>query len=95
MKRPTTEEVVAMLSKPELQTMLSDRGNAVVDVILEALYERINREEMPVRICPKCSGETIVIESRGTADELMRRRRKCVDCGYRFSTVETFFMWRK
>lgn len=89
------EEVVAMLSKPELQDMLSARGNEIVDTILEALYEKINRAEMPVRVCPKCGGATAVIETRGTSDELVRRRRKCVCCGYRFSTVETFVMSRK
>lgn len=38
--------------------------------------------------CPKCKSERIsVIDSRPATD-LVRRRRKCDDCGARFSTVE-------
>lgn len=40
--------------------------------------------------CPICSSEeTKVIDSRLTQDSMaIRRRRECVKCGYRFSTVE-------
>lgn len=39
--------------------------------------------------CPKCSGMTRVTDSRVPAGrDKVRRRRRCVDCGYRFSTVE-------
>jgi transcriptional regulator NrdR family protein len=38
--------------------------------------------------CPKC-GSTLLscIESRPSA-ETIRRRRKCLDCGFRFTTFE-------
>lgn len=37
--------------------------------------------------CPKCYGKTRIIDSR-TDDDSTERRRKCVECGYRFSTIE-------
>lgn len=40
--------------------------------------------------CAQCHGEDIkVIESRDVADDqAIRRRRMCVNCGYRFTTYE-------
>jgi hypothetical protein len=38
-------------------------------------------------ICPLCSGETKVMDSRDS-DHLVRRRRECSACRYRFSTHE-------
>lgn len=40
-----------------------------------------------VKYCNKCHSETIVINSRDE-DGYVRRRRKCVSCGHRYSTVE-------
>ena len=37
--------------------------------------------------CPKCDGETAVIDSRPD-DTGIRRRRVCLDCEYRFTTRE-------
>ena len=37
--------------------------------------------------CPNCNGETIVTKSR-CHDDYTERRKKCVRCGYRFSTIE-------
>ena len=40
-------------------------------------------------ICPKCgSPNTLVMDSRQQKTYNNRRRRKCVDCGCRFGTVE-------
>lgn len=44
--------------------------------------------------CPICEGATKVINSR-TNSESVRRRRECVDCGYRFSTLELDIDMRK
>lgn len=39
--------------------------------------------------CPKCNGETGVTNSRPTDDGPgPRRRRACVGCGHRFTTLE-------
>lgn len=38
--------------------------------------------------CPVCGYETIVINSRDYKDNTIRRRRECVNCGTRFSTIE-------
>ena len=40
--------------------------------------------------CPKCQNQdTKVLESRTSQDGVaIRRRRSCVDCGYRFTTYE-------
>lgn len=43
---------------------------------------------MTVRYCPKCSAETVVVDSRVDYYGRVRRRRKCPVCGYRFNTVE-------
>jgi transcriptional repressor NrdR len=40
-------------------------------------------------LCPFCrQGETKVIDSRGSEDFVIRRRRKCLQCGRRFTTYE-------
>ena len=36
--------------------------------------------------CPKCCGGTTVLETRQSNG--VKRRRKCLECGHRFSTVE-------
>lgn len=38
--------------------------------------------------CPKCKGQTAVVDSKPTATGV-RRRRKCLWCDHRFSTLET------
>ncbi len=38
--------------------------------------------------CPTCGGGTRVIDSRGTDDGAIRRRRECVECDFRFTTFE-------
>ncbi len=40
--------------------------------------------------CPKCiSSETKVLNTRiGKNESSIRRRRECLDCGYRFTTIE-------
>jgi len=40
--------------------------------------------------CPKCSSlETKVLDTRtGKNETSIRRRRECIDCGYRFTTIE-------
>jgi transcriptional regulator NrdR family protein len=38
--------------------------------------------------CPKCKGKTKVLDSRRNPSNNIRRRRKCVKCSYRFSTIE-------
>lgn len=37
--------------------------------------------------CPQCGAETHIINSRKTCDSV-RRRRKCCECGCRFTTIE-------
>ena len=37
--------------------------------------------------CPKCYGGTKVADSQPQVDSVTRRRR-CLSCGYRFSTIE-------
>lgn len=37
--------------------------------------------------CPKCFEKTKVIDSRPD-DDYVERRRECLECGYRFSTIE-------
>jgi transcriptional repressor NrdR len=40
-------------------------------------------------LCPFCrQGETKVIDSRGSEEFVIRRRRKCLKCGRRFTTYE-------
>ena len=38
--------------------------------------------------CPVCGAETEVVNSRSIDVECVRRRRECVECKYRFSTLE-------
>lgn len=37
--------------------------------------------------CPLCRGQTIVVDSR-LRDDCITRRRECLVCEYRFSTIE-------
>lgn len=39
-------------------------------------------------LCPKCKNETSVIDSRDIDDIIIRRRRECDNCDYRFTTYE-------
>ena len=40
-------------------------------------------------LCPLCrQGETKVVDSRGSQDFVIRRRRECLSCGRRFTTYE-------
>ena len=40
-------------------------------------------------LCPFCQkGETKVVDSRGSQEFVIRRRRECLDCGRRFTTYE-------
>ena len=42
-------------------------------------------------MCPFCrEGESKVIDTRGSQDFVIRRRRECLDCGRRFTTFEKF-----
>ena len=43
---------------------------------------------MSARRCPKCGGDSTVIDTRERLNSDIRRRRKCLSCGYRWSTVE-------
>lgn len=38
--------------------------------------------------CPICGGKTRVVDSRQPDVETVRRRRECLECGYRFNTEE-------
>lgn len=38
-------------------------------------------------ICLKCEGDTQVVDTGSSSDEIVRRR-KCKKCGYQFYTVE-------
>lgn len=38
--------------------------------------------------CPVCGGKAEVIDSRKYIDHVLRRR-KCVECHYSFTTIET------
>ncbi|HWL10840.1 MAG TPA: transcriptional regulator NrdR [Planctomicrobium sp.] len=40
-------------------------------------------------LCPFCQkGESKVVDSRGTQEFVIRRRRECLNCGRRFTTYE-------
>lgn len=38
--------------------------------------------------CPKCAGRTKIWDSRSEDGETKIRRRECLECGYRFKTIE-------
>ena len=49
-------------------------------------HDRLGVCEM---LCPFCQkGETKVVDSRGSQEYVIRRRRECLDCGRRFTTYE-------
>lgn len=39
-------------------------------------------------LCPQCKHETSVIDSRDIDSAVIKRRRECDDCSYRFTTYE-------
>lgn len=43
---------------------------------------------MAAFLCPKCCAESRVIKTSQRADGVVRRRRECLYCKRRFSTVE-------
>lgn len=42
------------------------------------------------RRCPRCGAESIVYDSRQDYKGRIVRNRKCLSCGIRFQTVESF-----
>ena len=38
--------------------------------------------------CPKCKAHGLACHDSRPYNETIRRRRRCLNCGYRFSTVE-------
>lgn len=42
-------------------------------------------------ICPECACATTVMETREQSDGSIRRRRRCLECGMRFTTMETIW----
>ena len=39
-------------------------------------------------LCPACRKDTKVLETRLNGEGLFRRRRQCLNCDYRFTTLE-------
>ena len=39
--------------------------------------------------CPKCKSENLAVKDSRTAGSTIKRRRECVECGYRFTTYES------
>ena len=39
------------------------------------------------RLCPKCGCDSKVVDT-GRYDSLMKRRRECLSCGFRYNTFE-------
>jgi len=51
-------------------------------------FRFMDAEHCPM-ICPFCRhDETKVVDSRGSQEFVIRRRRECLDCGRRFTTYE-------
>ena len=40
--------------------------------------------------CPNCNSDNIRVVRKLKRDVIVRRRRECFDCGYRFNTVERY-----
>lgn len=58
------------------------------------ISDMIDRKKGGVKLmkCPKCNGNTKVTDSR-CEDDCVNRRRVCLECGYRFSTIEVDRDW--
>lgn len=60
-------------------------------------YDRIGVSMERLTRCPLCNGFAKIIDSRSAKDSV-RRRRECIDCGYRFTTYEItkedYLKWR-
>ena len=39
-------------------------------------------------LCPKCNSSQVVVVDSRISDKTTRRRRECLDCKVRFSTLE-------
>ena len=72
-------------------------GNAHRDIArylirLKKLEEMIDsgelvRKEVEHMTCPVCNAKTKILETRSDSESI-NRRRQCLRCGFRFSTVE-------
>lgn len=38
--------------------------------------------------CPRCDSYQVKVTDSRPADNMVRRRRKCMDCNFRFMTIE-------
>lgn len=46
--------------------------------------------------CPKCKSENVYCKDTRKDADSIKRRKHCVDCGYRFSTIEiTAATWQE
>ena len=46
--------------------------------------------ENAARMCPRCGADSAVYSTRELEDGIVVRRRKCVECGTKFETIEIF-----
>lgn len=46
--------------------------------------------ENAARMCPRCGADSPVYSTRELSDGIVVRRRKCVECGTKFETIEVF-----
>ena len=47
-----------------------------------------NKRITYAKYCPDCDGSTTITDSRLRPDGAIHRRRECLVCGFRFSTIE-------
>lgn len=77
----------------QIHTLLHDIHEVLEDC--ESLAEKIERPKIKITdgiLCPKCAGDTKVIDHRYhkvDGEYIKQRRRECCKCGYRYNTVET------
>lgn len=43
------------------------------------------------KVCPRCEGDTSVVNCRMNGQGMVKRDRKCLCCGYRYQTLETLY----
>ena len=50
----------------------------------------IHKKVDKVKVCSRCGADSEVTESRVKPDGTVRRRRQCVECGFKWTTIEVY-----
>ncbi len=80
-------------SMNKIAKILNRDHTTVRTVILKKKAKAAETKQINVKYCPNCEGETRVIDSK--SEKTVIRRRECLECGNRMTTIELPTNWNE